>query len=39
MMKGHVEREEEEKAEEYFDHLEEGSSDGQLASGDYLALI
>ncbi|XP_071327462.1 kazal-type serine protease inhibitor domain-containing protein 1-like isoform X2 [Trachinotus anak] len=32
--KGHVEEE-----EEYFDHLEEGSGDGQLASGDYLALI
>uniref|UniRef100_A0A3B4UFU8 Kazal-type serine protease inhibitor domain-containing protein 1-like n=2 Tax=Seriola dumerili TaxID=41447 RepID=A0A3B4UFU8_SERDU len=34
VMKGHVEEE-----EEYFDHLEEGSGDGQLASGDYLALI
>lgn len=33
-MKGHVEEE-----EKPFDHLEEGSGDGQLASGDYLALI
>lgn len=36
MKKGHEEKEEE---REHFDHLEEGSSDGQLASGDYLALI
>ncbi|XP_044231863.1 kazal-type serine protease inhibitor domain-containing protein 1-like [Thunnus albacares] len=34
VMKGHVEEE-----KERFDHLEEGSGDGQLASGDYLALI
>ncbi|GAA6229758.1 kazal-type serine protease inhibitor domain-containing protein 1-like [Lates japonicus] len=28
-----------EEAEEHVDHLKEGSGDGQLASGDYLALI
>ncbi|KAM7403857.1 hypothetical protein PAMA_004333 [Pampus argenteus] len=34
VMKGHVE-----KKEERFDHSEDGSGDGQLLSGDYLALI
>ncbi|XP_029350170.1 kazal-type serine protease inhibitor domain-containing protein 1-like [Echeneis naucrates] len=33
VMKGHVEEE-----EEHFHHWEEGSGDGELASGDYLAL-
>lgn len=33
-IKGHAEDE-----QEHFDHLEEGSGDGQLASGDYLGFI